>query len=136
MSARHITVSTVGLVPRMRQLAEEGIPVTLGNTFLEVGIHDGPLEREVVDALVSSVQAAYPRLSHRYYALKARWLGMDQMNHWDRNAPLPETPQATIGWRPSSSCDVPCRRSGHVTVAKPPSSRTQRAELACSSVSE
>jgi 23S rRNA (adenine2503-C2)-methyltransferase len=29
MSARGITVSTVGLVPRMRQLAEEGIPVTL-----------------------------------------------------------------------------------------------------------
>jgi 23S rRNA (adenine2503-C2)-methyltransferase len=29
MSARGITVSTVGLVPRMRQLADEGIPVTL-----------------------------------------------------------------------------------------------------------
>jgi 23S rRNA (adenine2503-C2)-methyltransferase len=29
MSARGITVSTVGLVPRMRQLAKEGIPVTL-----------------------------------------------------------------------------------------------------------
>ena len=29
MSARGITVSTVGLVPRIRQLAEEGMPVTL-----------------------------------------------------------------------------------------------------------
>ena len=56
------------------------------------------VEREVVDALASAVRDAYPRLSHRYYAMKARWLGMDQMNHWDRNAPLPDTPQATIGW--------------------------------------
>ena len=56
------------------------------------------VERNVVDALASAVRDAFPRLSHRYYAMKARWLGMDQMNHWDRNAPLPETPQATIGW--------------------------------------
>ena len=56
------------------------------------------VEREVVDALSSAVREAYPRLSHRYYAMKARWLGMDVMNHWDRNAPLPETPQAMIGW--------------------------------------
>ncbi|MDQ6433676.1 M3 family oligoendopeptidase [Mesorhizobium sp. LHD-90] len=56
------------------------------------------VEREVVDALAAAVRDAYPRLSHRYYRMKARWLGMDRMNHWDRNAPLPETPQATIGW--------------------------------------
>ncbi|KQZ86967.1 oligoendopeptidase F [Mesorhizobium sp. Root157] len=57
------------------------------------------VERDVVDALASAVREAYPRLSHRYYAMKARWLGMEVMNHWDRNAPLPETPQATIEWR-------------------------------------
>ncbi len=56
------------------------------------------VEREVVDALASAVRDAYPRLSHRYYSMKARWLGMEVMNHWDRNAPLPETPQATIEW--------------------------------------
>ncbi len=56
------------------------------------------VEREVVDALAAAVREAYPRLSHRYYAMKAKWLGMTEMNHWDRNAPLPETPQATIGW--------------------------------------
>jgi len=56
------------------------------------------VERGVVDALATAVREAYPRLSHRYYAMKARWLGMESMNHWDRNAPLPETPQATIGW--------------------------------------
>jgi oligoendopeptidase F len=51
------------------------------------------VEREVVDALAAAVQEAYPRLSHRYYAMKARWLGMDALDHWDRNAPLPETPR-------------------------------------------
>jgi len=56
------------------------------------------VERPVVDALAQAVEAAYPRLSHRYYALKAKWLGMEQMNNWDRNAPLPEAPTATIGW--------------------------------------
>ena len=56
------------------------------------------VEREVVDALAEAVQKAYPRLSHRYYAMKAKWLGMDKMHFWDRNAPLPETPDATISW--------------------------------------
>jgi oligoendopeptidase F len=56
------------------------------------------VERDVVDALAKAVQAAYPRLSHRYYALKAKWLGLDYLNNWDRNAPLPETPQAVISW--------------------------------------
>ncbi|MFO1147117.1 MAG: M3 family oligoendopeptidase [Alsobacter sp.] len=56
------------------------------------------VERDVVDALVAAVREAYPRLSHRYYALKARWFGVTALNHWDRNAPLPEVPQATIGW--------------------------------------
>ncbi|MBL8564485.1 MAG: M3 family oligoendopeptidase [Hyphomicrobiaceae bacterium] len=56
------------------------------------------VEAPVVDALVQSVRAAYPRLSHRYYAMKAKWLGMDKLSHWDRNAPLPEKPDRTITW--------------------------------------
>ena len=56
------------------------------------------VEREVVDALVAAVREAYPRLSHRYYKLKARWFGRDQLNHWDRNAPLPQAPLATVPW--------------------------------------
>ena len=34
---------------------------------------------EVVDALASAVKAAYPRLAHRYYQLKAKWFGVDRM---------------------------------------------------------
>ncbi|MCW5697265.1 MAG: M3 family oligoendopeptidase [Bauldia sp.] len=56
------------------------------------------VEPEVVDAMVEAVREAYPRLSHRYYALKAKWFGMEQLNHWDRNAPLPRAPSRLIGW--------------------------------------
>ena len=56
------------------------------------------VEREVVDALVAAVRQAYPRLSHRYYALKAKWLGKKRLAYWDRNAPLPEEPTQSIGW--------------------------------------
>src|SRR5260370_29555055 len=53
------------------------------------------VEREVVDALVSSVRAAYPKLSHRYYALKARWFGKKRLAYWDPNPPLPFAPTPT-----------------------------------------
>ncbi len=56
------------------------------------------VEREVVDALVASVRAAYPRLSHRYYQLKARWFKKKKLAYWDRNAPLPFASTTTIPW--------------------------------------
>ena len=56
------------------------------------------VEPAVVDALVSAVRDAYPRLSHRYYALKAKWFGVEQLEHWDRNAPLPNLPMPTASW--------------------------------------
>ena len=56
------------------------------------------VEREVVDALVASVRAAYPKLSHRYYRLKAGWFKKKKLPHWDRNAPLPFAATATIAW--------------------------------------
>jgi len=56
------------------------------------------VEPEVVEALRNAVVAAYPRLSHRYYALKARWLGLEKLQVWDRNAPLPTEAPRMIGW--------------------------------------
>ncbi|MDR6955987.1 oligoendopeptidase F [Ancylobacter sp. 3268] len=56
------------------------------------------VEREVVDALVASVHEAYPRLSHRYYKLKAKWFGKDKLEYWDRNAPLPKVETRPIAW--------------------------------------
>jgi oligoendopeptidase F len=65
----------------------------------EYGRHLGnDVEPEVVDALRKAVQAAYPRLSHRYYAMKARWLGLERLEYWDRNAPLPETDDRLVPW--------------------------------------
>src|ERR1700710_49586 len=56
------------------------------------------VERDVVDALVGSVRAAYPRLSHRYYRLKASWFKKKKLAHWDRNAPLPFAATGNIAW--------------------------------------
>jgi oligoendopeptidase F len=56
------------------------------------------VEREVIDALVAAVRAAYPLLSHRYYTLKAKWFGKKRLPYWDRNAPLPHVPTRTVGW--------------------------------------
>ncbi|WP_102109747.1 M3 family oligoendopeptidase [Oceaniglobus roseus] len=56
------------------------------------------VEPEVVEALRNAVVAAYPRLSHRYYELKRKWLGLDRMQVWDRNAPLPMEEPRTIRW--------------------------------------
>ncbi len=56
------------------------------------------VEPEVVEALRNAVVAAYPKLSHRYYRLKAKWMGLDKLQVWDRNAPLPiETPKV-VDW--------------------------------------
>jgi oligoendopeptidase F len=56
------------------------------------------VEREVVEALVDAVRAAYPRTAHRYYAMKAKWLGKTKLAYWDRNAPLPDKPERVVPW--------------------------------------
>ncbi len=56
------------------------------------------VEDEVVDALVTAVTGDYARLSHRYYQLKAKWLGLEKLEHWDRNAPLPEDEDSAVSW--------------------------------------
>ncbi len=66
-------------------------PISLRNLANQV-------EDDVVEALVTAVRGKYGRLSHRYYALKARWFGVDKLDYWDRNAPLPEDDDAQIPW--------------------------------------
>ena len=56
------------------------------------------VEPEVVDALVAAARAAYPKLSHRYCKMKAKWLGKDKLMHWDRNAPLPAEDKREVPW--------------------------------------
>lgn len=61
------------------------------------------VEPEVVQALRDAVVDAYPRISHRYYALKAKWMGLDKLQTWDRNAPLPGEDDATVSWEEAKS---------------------------------
>jgi oligoendopeptidase F len=56
------------------------------------------VEPEVVEALRNAVVAAYPKLSHRYYRLKAKWLGLEKLQVWDRNAPLPQESPKLVDW--------------------------------------
>jgi oligoendopeptidase F len=56
------------------------------------------VEDEVVEALVDAVSSRYSRLSHRYYAIKAKWFGVEQLDFWDRNAPLPDDDDTVISW--------------------------------------
>ena len=61
------------------------------------------VEDAVVDALVDAVSESYPRLSHRYYTMKAKWLGLEKLQHWDRNAPLPGDDDSQIAWDDAKS---------------------------------
>jgi oligoendopeptidase F len=56
------------------------------------------VDGEAVDAMAEAVAQAYPRLSHRYYALKAKVLGKPALDHWDRNAPLETRAPRTFDW--------------------------------------
>jgi oligoendopeptidase F len=56
------------------------------------------VEDEVVDALVEAVRDSYPRLSHRYYGIKAKWFGVEQLEYWDRNAPPPDEDKRIVPW--------------------------------------
>ncbi|WP_299934300.1 M3 family oligoendopeptidase [uncultured Pelagimonas sp.] len=70
-----------------------------GMPSAQTGRHlSNDVEPEVVEALRNAVVAAYPRLSHRYYELKRKWLGLDVMQVWDRNAPLPMESDQIVGW--------------------------------------
>ena len=56
------------------------------------------VEDEVVDALVSAARDNYANLGHRYYKLKAKWFGVDTLDYWDRNAPLPDADDTRYTW--------------------------------------
>ena len=81
------------IIDTWRQLPRPGSDRNLSNV----------VEDEVVDALVSAVVADYPRLSHRYYKLKAKWLGLGKLQYWDRNAPLPGDDDRRVTWPEAES---------------------------------
>ena len=61
------------------------------------------VEGEVIEALASAVKASYPSLSHRYYAIKAKILGVKKLEYWDRNSPLPHADDQYIDYEQAKS---------------------------------
>ena len=61
------------------------------------------VEPEIVEALRQAVVAEYPEISHRYYRLKAGWLGRRRLREWDRNAPLSAKSETKFSWNDARS---------------------------------
>ncbi|MEM9968058.1 MAG: M3 family oligoendopeptidase [Pseudomonadota bacterium] len=92
-------IKTFARVHNTQAKEKEIIDRWRGMETAQTGRHlSNQVEPEVVEALRNAVVNAYPKLSHRYYALKRRWLGLDKMQIWDRNAPLPMEDPRIVGW--------------------------------------
>ncbi len=92
-------VKTFARVHNTQAKEKEIVDRWRGMPTAQTGRHlSNDVEPEVVEALRDAVVAAYPKLSHRYYELKRKWLGLDVMQMWDRNAPLPMEDTSVVGW--------------------------------------
>jgi oligoendopeptidase F len=76
------------------------------------------VEPEVVEALRNAVVKAYPQLSHRYYELKRKWLGLDVMQVWDRNAPLPMEDTTLVSWEQAEQTVMEAYGAFHPKMAE------------------
>ncbi|MBQ7304134.1 MAG: M3 family oligoendopeptidase [Alphaproteobacteria bacterium] len=66
-------------------------PVSARNLAEEV-------DDNMVEALAQTVKENYKNIAHRFYKLKAKWLGTDKLSYWDRNAPLPFSADIQYSW--------------------------------------
>lgn len=92
-------IKTFARVHNTQAKEKEIIDRWRGMETAQLGRHlSNQVEPEVVEALRNAVVEAYPKLSHRYYELKRKWLGLDTMQVWDRNAPLPMEDTRVVDW--------------------------------------
>ncbi|MCX7560880.1 M3 family oligoendopeptidase [Sulfitobacter sp. F26204] len=92
-------IKTFARVHNTQAKEKEIIDRWRGMETAQTGRHlSNQVEPEVVEALRNAVVDAYPKLSHRYYELKRKWLGLDVMQVWDRNAPLPMEDTRVVDW--------------------------------------
>ncbi|MCL6282234.1 M3 family oligoendopeptidase [Ruegeria sp. 2012CJ41-6] len=92
-------IKTFARVHNTQSKEKEIVDRWRGMPTAQTGRHlSNDVEPEVVEALREAVVAAYPKLSHRYYELKRKWLGLDKMQVWDRNAPLPMEDTSVVNW--------------------------------------
>ena len=97
-------VKTFARVHNTQAKEKEIIDRWRGMETPQLGRHlSNQVEPEVVEALRNAVVGAYPKLSHRYYELKRKWLGLETMQVWDRNAPLPMEDPRIVGWEQAES---------------------------------
>ncbi len=62
------------------------------------------VEDETVETLARTVRSKYQDIAGRFYKLKAKWLGKEKIQYWDRNAPLPFSDDSMYSW--SESVDL------------------------------
>lgn len=92
-------IKTFARVHNTQAKEKEIIDRWRGMPTAQTGRHlSNHVEPEVVEALRNSVVQAYPKISHRYYELKRKWLGLDKLQVWDRNAPLPMEDDRIVHW--------------------------------------
>ncbi|MBT6191701.1 MAG: M3 family oligoendopeptidase [Tateyamaria sp.] len=97
-------VKTFARVHNTQAKEKEIIDRWRGMPTAQAGRHlSNQVEPKVVEALRNAVVTAYPKLSHRYYELKRKWLGLDRMQVWDRNAPLPMEDPRLVNWNEAQS---------------------------------
>ena len=79
---------------------------------------DNDVEDEVVNTLVTTVNNAMPKLTHRYYKWKAKQFGKTKLDWWDRNAPLPQTTDKLIEWSEAKDIVLGSFASFHPEISK------------------
>jgi oligoendopeptidase F len=58
---------------------------------------------EMIDTLARTVRDNYKNIAHRFFRLKAKWLGVDKISYWDRNATLPFAKDINYTWKEAVS---------------------------------
>ena len=76
------------------------------------------VEDEVIETLCKSITSSYSKLSHRYYAMKAKWFGVKRLKYWDRNAPLPFQSNKTFKWKEAKVIVQNAYSSFHPNIGK------------------
>jgi oligoendopeptidase F len=74
------------------------------------------VEAVVINNLKETVKNNYKKLSHRFYALKAKMLGVEKISYWDRNAPLPSTTEKEYAWEEAKNVVLNAYKSFSPTI--------------------
>ena len=77
---------------------KRGFPAPVSSRNMSENVSD-----KMVETLAQTVRENYSKIAHRFYKLKAKWLKMDKISYWDRNAPLPFSQDIHYTWEEAVS---------------------------------